>query len=246
MGQNKENTPSKLHQIQCIWMDAGVVRYKLCGAGFDCENCLFDKVMKNDDFEKIRFHHEKSSFRENDLIEQKIEAVKEAGLSKGNIYLKNNLMIKKLLGKTYYLGLTPLAYTLLENIAGFNYCRDNTAIRRGDPLVQFISDWGSIKILSPLNFYCLGRLKQELNDVSSKEWFSLVELEPDQLQHSQISEDQYLSNCSAIETIFNRFKADFPDIGTTLNDGGEKLRYLYQIIGNKRYYTVVEKLFSHS
>jgi hypothetical protein len=231
---------------KCIWMDAEIIKYKLCDRKFDCENCLFDKVMRNDNFESIRFHYEHSPLRENDLLEKKISAIKEARIPKGNIYLRNNIMVKKLLGKTYYLGLTPLAYNLLENAAGFNYCRDNILVKTGDPLVQFIGDWGSIKIPSPLNFYCLGRLKHELNDISSKEWFSLIELEPEIIQSEQISEEQYLSNCSAVETIFNRFKSDFPDIGTTLNDGGEKLRYLYQVIGAKRYYTVMEKLFNHS
>jgi hypothetical protein len=246
MADKKSNNKEKLNSGQCIWMDAEVIRYKLCNLNYDCENCLFDKVMRNDNFESIRFHYEHSTVRERDLIDHKISAVKEARIPKGNIYLKNNLIVKKLLGKTYYLGLTPLAYTLLENVAGFNYCRDNMVVKSGDPVVQFIGDWGSIKIFSPLKFYCLGRLKQELNDISSKEWFSLVELEPDELRANQISEEQYLSNCTAVETIFNRFKADFPDIGTTLNDGGEKLRYLYQIIGNKRYYTVIEKLFGQS
>jgi hypothetical protein len=242
MADKNKKTGEK--KVECIWMDAGVIRYKLCNMNYDCENCIFDKVMRNDNFESIRFHYEHTPFGERDLFEQKISAVKDARLPKGNIYLKHNIMVKKLLGKTYYLGLTPLAYTLLENAAGFNYCRDNMLVKTNDPLVQFIGDWGSMKILSPFNFYCLGRLKQELSEVTSKEWFSLVELEHDELVKSQISEDQYLSNCTAIETIFNRFKAEFPDVGTTLNDGGEKLRYIHQIIGNKRYHTVIEKLFS--
>ena len=29
----------------CIWVDAGIVSYKLCDFGFDCENCPFDKAM---------------------------------------------------------------------------------------------------------------------------------------------------------------------------------------------------------
>lgn len=243
MAENK-NQSGKYNSLQCIWMDAGVVSYKMCGFNFDCENCLFDKVMRNDNFNNMRFNFESSSLKERDIIEQKIEAVKEAGTSKGNIYLKNNLMVKKLLGKTYYLGLTPLAYTMLENIAGFNYCRDNMIVKSGDPLVQFIGDWGSIKILSPLNFYCLGRLKQELNDLSSKEWFSIVELEQDELNKNEISEEKYLRNCSEINTVFNNYKSEFPDIGITLNDGGERLRYIYQVMGNSRYYSIIDKLFN--
>jgi glycine cleavage system H lipoate-binding protein len=29
----------------CIWMDAGVVQFKLCGSDFDCQSCEFDRAM---------------------------------------------------------------------------------------------------------------------------------------------------------------------------------------------------------
>jgi hypothetical protein len=244
MADNKNNNNDKFGKMKCIWMDAGVVNYKMCSQRFDCENCLFDKVLRNADFDNIRFHYENTPVKDVDIIEQKLELIKETGVNRGYTYLKNNMMVKKLLGKTYYLGLTPLAYTLLENIAGFNYCRDNMVINSGDPLVQFIGDWGSIKILSPLNFYCLCRLKQELNDFTSHEWFSLVELEHDELVKSQISEDQYLQNCNEIGLMLGSYKNSIPNIGITLNDGGEKLRYVYQITGSNNYHSLIEKLFS--
>jgi glycine cleavage system H lipoate-binding protein len=31
--------------VQCVWMTAGVVDYKLCDADFDCEHCPFDENM---------------------------------------------------------------------------------------------------------------------------------------------------------------------------------------------------------
>src|SRR5665647_44078 len=33
---------SKKH---CIWMDAGVVQFKLCDSDFDCLSCQFDRAM---------------------------------------------------------------------------------------------------------------------------------------------------------------------------------------------------------
>jgi len=30
---------------RCIWMDAGVVQFKLCGSDFDCSSCEFDRAM---------------------------------------------------------------------------------------------------------------------------------------------------------------------------------------------------------
>jgi len=29
----------------CIWMDAGVVQFKLCDSDFDCLSCKFDRAM---------------------------------------------------------------------------------------------------------------------------------------------------------------------------------------------------------
>jgi len=29
----------------CIWMDAGVVQFKLCDSNFDCQSCGFDRAM---------------------------------------------------------------------------------------------------------------------------------------------------------------------------------------------------------
>ena len=30
---------------RCIWMDAGVVQFKLCDKDFDCQSCEFDRAM---------------------------------------------------------------------------------------------------------------------------------------------------------------------------------------------------------
>jgi hypothetical protein len=32
---------------RCIWMDAGMLRYRLCDRGFDCEHCPLDAALRN-------------------------------------------------------------------------------------------------------------------------------------------------------------------------------------------------------
>ena len=32
-------------KIRCIWMDAGVIRFKLCDSDYDCLSCQFDRAM---------------------------------------------------------------------------------------------------------------------------------------------------------------------------------------------------------
>ncbi|MGO9481394.1 MAG: glycine cleavage system protein H [Candidatus Kryptoniota bacterium] len=34
-------------ESSCVWVDAGLVSYKLCDSGFECENCGFDHVMRH-------------------------------------------------------------------------------------------------------------------------------------------------------------------------------------------------------
>lgn len=34
------------HESHCVWMDAGLVNYKLCTCGFECDACPFDAVMR--------------------------------------------------------------------------------------------------------------------------------------------------------------------------------------------------------
>lgn len=32
--------------LPCIWMSAGLVAYKLCDRGFECDGCPFDQAMR--------------------------------------------------------------------------------------------------------------------------------------------------------------------------------------------------------
>lgn len=36
----------KPRDLRCVWMQAGVVTYRLCDSGFDCEHCEFHRVMQ--------------------------------------------------------------------------------------------------------------------------------------------------------------------------------------------------------
>ena len=43
-----KKTDEKLHpacESKCVWVDAGVVSYKLCTNNYNCSSCQFDHVM---------------------------------------------------------------------------------------------------------------------------------------------------------------------------------------------------------
>lgn len=47
MSSEIELKSNKYEMLKCIWMTSGVIDYKLCDNNFDCENCPFDKVIRN-------------------------------------------------------------------------------------------------------------------------------------------------------------------------------------------------------
>lgn len=50
------NQATSREPMKCIWMEAGVVDYKLCDLEFDCENCPFDRSFRN-----LKYIHRKDA-----------------------------------------------------------------------------------------------------------------------------------------------------------------------------------------
>jgi glycine cleavage system H lipoate-binding protein len=61
------------HHIQCWWMLAGVVGYKLCDREFDCEHCPFDKVIHDSTYRLPR----KSALETETFISDKYQDMKD-------------------------------------------------------------------------------------------------------------------------------------------------------------------------
>jgi len=133
---------------------------------------------------------------------------------------------------------------LIDQLSAYNYCRDNTDKKCGEPLVQFTGDWGSISVHSPLNFFCLGRLKPELNDFQLNSWFSLIETDESEIEVASVTEDFFNREKDEAIKLISNSRTYFPNVGTTLNDGGDKVKYLYQAIGQLNYYTLLKQLFN--
>jgi hypothetical protein len=50
----------------CVWMDAGVVNYKLCDRGFDCDRCPLDQALHGRPSERsahVESKHTETIFR---------------------------------------------------------------------------------------------------------------------------------------------------------------------------------------
>lgn len=240
------NKIQNFESLQCVWMTSEVVRYKLCDNDFDCDHCLLNKALQNSADDNKAINGKSKNIFYTDIIDDKIVKIDSLSSDDNVIYLKNNLVLKNLFGNAYYIGISTLGYFMLDNAVGFNYCRDGSSIKEDDLIAQFIGDWGSVKIHSPFNFYSSGRLKNEIGHSGRNEWLSIIEAEPAQIKEAEIDKNEYEDSLISVKKLLSQSKQYYPSVGVTLNDGGQKVKYLYEIIGKQNYYEILSRLFSQN
>jgi hypothetical protein len=232
----------EFEDMKCIWMNSGVLNYKLCNLNFNCDQCALDKVLSNI---QVHVNPNEVKFIEgyNDIIQKALFKLNNQNYSNSNIYLKNNLLLRNLYAKTYYLGFNPISEIILDNIQSIEVF-DYQVINIDDTILRIKGDWGEIDIKSPAYMIPVANLHLEKNDSSLKNWFSLVEIQEDTLKSISLSEDEYLSKIQVVEDSLSRFKESWPYVGITMNDGGREVKFIYDIIGKKEYIKILKSLFA--
>ncbi len=149
MPKNKHSEPANYDSMKCIWMSSNTVEYKLCDKNFDCDNCVFDKIMRNINPGASITGSAAGNDSGKNIIQRKIDMLKLINYSPGYCYLNNSVVLKKLFDKTYYLGLDKSVYLFLDNLKEYEFQSTGTGIKKGNTLLKLWGDWGR-QMCSPL------------------------------------------------------------------------------------------------
>lgn len=232
--QNYEN-------LKCIWMSSNLVEYKLCDKNFDCDNCVFDKVMRNlfnENSKKANTIEDKSS----NIFEKVLAKINELEFPEKLFYLKNNLTAKHLFSRTYSLSLSGLSKILLDNISIVNLTKSGTEIKKGDVIVELVGKWGQYSIKSPINFNLLNSIKTH-NDISMNDWNYLIETDLEELNSARISKGEYQKNIINLTRKLFQYERSYSEIGITMTDGGKNVNYIYEAVGSNEFKNLLNLLF---
>jgi len=239
--KNKYRTRvNNIEDMKCIWMASNHIEYKLCDMNFNCDKCPFDKVMSN--APAIPVFKNKSETIGMNIIEELTEKVIETTYPHNVTPLKNNLVLKNLFDSTYYLGISPVGSILLENNADYKLLLDSVNIKKDEPIIEFYGDWGNISITSPFNFHTLGNFRKS-NKTKLDSWFCIVEANEEEIESAKISPHDYAKMISEVTGYLNSKEEMISEVGLTMNDGGEILEHLYQVIGKSDYNKLLKLLF---
>ncbi|HXI26219.1 MAG TPA: glycine cleavage system protein H [Pyrinomonadaceae bacterium] len=174
--------PKGCEVINCLWMDAGVVDYKLCDRSYDCEQCPFDEVLHG-------YPVKGSRVALQEHMQLGSSCILGCEIASGLFYDHGHTWSRVEEGGIVRLGVDDFGQRLLGVAYSLSLPQPETDIRRGDTCCRFTHQAGVAALCSPIS----GKVKATNPDLATrptlvnqdpygKGWLMLVE--PTDLQSS--------------------------------------------------------------
>jgi glycine cleavage system H protein len=277
--QSRQNGKSVNHvnpegASNCIWVDAGLVSYKLCDRDFECEDCQFDQVMRQESRRSSKtptgsqnLAQGEESLATSSTYRDALTAIVRGFLSNSisstlmsdRLYSKNHVWIKQTGDDNYRIGLDKYVASLFSDAWSLILPQTGSVYRRGAPLSWIILEDGTVVVRSPLG----GKISK--SNFQLRESPSLLNSDPyeagwicevSEVEHKDV-ESIFFNNSDAKALYDNQFldlgktivsdlehKSDH--VGMTMMDGGTKLKNLNDILGPGKYVSILKRLLSSS
>jgi glycine cleavage system H protein len=244
---NNGETISSGIQNRCIWMTAGVVSFKLCPLGYDCEHCDFDEAMQSEvrsKRHKARAGSEESSVSTpNDELQSLRFFTFFAGEADEELRLHpTHLWVRRLEGKEWRVGIDDLlAYVLPEPVA-VELSMPGTEVLQNQLLVKVRTQAGTIPLAAPLsgrvahtNPRLEGHPELVQQDPRGKGWLLAVDSSSGDADFkgywSGAAGSKFLKEeAQHLRFLLKHRGIETDNIGDTLPDGGARVNYLRQIL----------------
>ncbi len=258
-------------EINCIWVEAGLVSYKLCDRAYECDDCPFDQAMRKQPRpaskpaappesspDEVKPEEKAMSSREmlDSLIDSFFNPLSAAALPVDRMYSMNHVWLMKVDKKVYRLGLDHYAAGILESAVSVIPPATGSLSIRNNPLAWMICEDCTVAVRSPISGRVI-RSNAQLKD-------SAVQVKKDPYGTGWISELEVedeggpIKDCldpvggeRAYSGQFERMKQDLLEeygrrrpSGTTLLDGGTRLRTLRDFLGPQRFVAFLQRILS--
>ena len=259
-------------ELRCVWMDAGVVEYKLCDRRFQCETCPFDEV--------IRSRHGRVSTDGDDQLtavasdrgttnsglsmkgmfdgklSQFLDPFAQISLPDDRLYSSNHTWMKKAGAETCTVGIDHLAVHLFGDTKGIVLPQTPCEAHRDAPCAWVIHREGAIVLGVPFSatiINCNSALRETPSLLGRSPYdegwiFSMHVKDLDEVASRLLTGRQaaslYREQGELLRREFlNAYENLSPTVGATLADGGSPLTGLPQILGEASYFEIISRLF---
>lgn len=123
----------------CVWMDAGVLAYRLCNRGYACEHCPLDAALRDDPRVMIAGDEEDES----GSVGFEFPA--------DRLYTKNHFWIQTIEDTRVRTGLDAFAARILGRVGEVRMPTPGAPVSAGQPCVLISVEGGLFRLVLPLN-----------------------------------------------------------------------------------------------
>ena len=234
MSNENAHISSNYEKLKCIWMASQVLDYKLCDNQFDCENCPFDKVMRN-----LLNEKETQNTDIVNTISNKLQSIK---YDHKIIYLKNNLIAKKICNDTFYLGINPILISFLDTVSFLSVYESKKNILTDQQVINILGEWGSISLSAPMNFMIYDLLDFPIDTLLTFQWVAIIGAVDQEISKGKIYQEEWNTMYEKALSNIEEIKSHVPQVGNTMMDGGTQIKFLHQLVGKKRYINILNSM----
>lgn len=234
MSNDNVHISSNYEKLKCIWMASQVLDYKLCDNKFDCENCPFDKVMRN-----LLNEKELQNTDIANTISNKLQSIK---YDSKIIYLKNNLIAKEICHDTFYLGINPILISFLDTVSFLSVYESKKNILIGQQVIQILGEWGTFSLSAPMNFMIYDLLDFPIDTLLTFQWVAIIGAVDQEISKGKLYQEEWNTMYEKALSTIEEIKSLVSQVGNTMMDGGTQIKFLHQLVGKKKYTNILNSM----
>ena len=232
-----------IDELKCIWMSTDYVEEKLCNNDFDCNNCDFDKEMKsNNRISEVKSYFPGGEYSVLEDIISRLNSLKVISYP-SNYKFNKSFVYKKFLGDTYFMGFNPILNIVMDNFSSCRICGSGNEYKKDSEIFCIEGDWGRIAITAPFDFKFESEILPMHTGADNK-WIGFIKSTEDNISSVSISRENYLKSIDMISGQLKKYIRKYVTVGITMYDGGERLKFIYQVIGKENFLKLITSVLS--
>ena len=248
--ETEEQTILHENGNKCVWMTSGVISFKLCPRDYKCEECMFDRVMRNESAAMVRRPKVDAALAADLSF---IDSTSASRIDGSCFYHKNHCWIKVLKPDEVIIGINNILTRLIDNIKTIVAPKTGEHIACDQYFAHIIQEQYVVPLISPVNGSIMS-INREITENpgiikgenGSRKW--LVSLRPDNLEkdlrtlyfgNSAIEWHKAMEK-NVTEAIHAAYCVSGSDLGETMQDGGEFILTPPDMLSPAQYYKILE------
>jgi len=232
----------------CIWMQAGVIDFKLCDFNNSCETCPFDAIMRNKTMlADTTASSIKNNQQESDGLRYLFNPLASLTVDEHVYYGEKHWYFERLSENKALVGFDQVTLSIFPTFTDI-IISEEQRIHKGQAVCWFVSEFGTMCLPAPISGKIVKINNSFLNDRETGKtriWLFIIKTDnlPDELSNYKKGSEaiDYLkANQQEFSALFEKkLKQIQPALGATLQDGGETIQSPEKIFGSKKYFTLI-------